>query len=265
MRVPLLVIGVAIASGCSDGSGGSMTAPTPAAVSTEPLFAARGGVYDTIGRPLAHARVEVTNGPQRGISVLTDDQGTFTFEQVFQSGFTARASKAGYRDEFAEIRPRSPGWFHLWSVNPTVSFSGGYTISFTADSACTSIPGYARRRSFDASSTGGGATILVSLGGGSYGGPGAAGYFNNVLYAGVFENTLRLYLSDPPLFERFPQGSYLVVSGEAEGSIGELPATLPLSGHFVYCLDGASVDEPKCAVTEVSCQSSKHQLTIARR
>jgi hypothetical protein len=150
-------------------------------------------------------------------------------------------------------------------VNPAVTFAGNYTITFTADSACTAIPGYARRRSFDARSSGGGAGILVALGDGSYGGSASGGYFNNVLYAGVFEETLRLYLSDPPLFERFPQGSYLVVGGEAGGSIGELPATVPLTGVFAYCLEAVPADEPKCAVTEVRCQSSKHQLTIARR
>ena len=262
MRLGLLVVGVAIVSGCS---GGTMTAPTPAAANTAELFDARGGVYDTIGRPLAQARVEATSGPQRGLSVLTKEDGTFTFDKVFQIGFTARASKDGYRDQSIEMAPSRPGWFHLGSVNPSVNFSGNYTITFTADSACAAIPGYARRRSFDATSGGSGSTILVSLGGGSYGGSGPGGYFNNVLYAGVFEDTLRIYLSDPPLFERFPQGSYLVVWGEADGSIGELPATLSLSGTFAYCLDGASVDEPKCAVTEVSCQSSKHQLTIARR
>ena len=266
MRAAVLVIGVTIASACS---GGNVTSPTPptAMAAAEP-FAARGAVHDTIGRPIAQARVEVQDGPQRGLSVFSDEQGAFTFAPVFRSGFTARASNAGYRDQTILIRgPQNPGWFHLDSVNGSVAFSGDYRMTFTANGACTSIPGYARRRSYDVTnSRNSPSSYLVSVAGGQYGAtaPGG-GYFNNVLYAGVFEDVFKLYLSDPPLLERFPQGSYLMVWGEAHGPIGELPATLPVSGQFVYCPEAAPGADPQCAVSQVTCESSNHQLAIARR
>lgn len=260
MRVVFLVVGAVFVSSCS---GADLTAPSSQS-SVVSAGRVSGTVYDSIGRPVSGARVEILDGAQRGVGVLTDQEGRYTLESG--GPILIRASKDGYRDYTMRINGgQLKGFFRLDSANGSVNLTGNYAITFTADSACTSIPGYARRRSFDATSSGGSATLLVSLGGGSYGGSGPRGYFNNVLYAGVFENTLRLYLSDPPMFERFPQGSYLVVWGEAEGSVAELPATVPISGEFVYCADGASVDEPKCAVTEVRCQSSKHQLTIARR
>ena len=265
MRAAWLVVGVVIVGACSDGS---VTSPTPAAMAAANAWAARGGVHDTISRPVADARIEVQNGPQRGLTVFSDDQGRFAFEPVFTSPFTAKAIKAGYRDQILSFAgPQNPGWFRLDSVNGSINLTGNYTMTFTADSACTSIPGYARRRTFDVTnSLASGSTYLVSVAGGQYGAtaPGG-GYFNNVLYAGMFEDTFALWLSDPPLWERFPQGSYLVVSGEADGSIAEFPARLTLNGTFTYCADRTAADEPKCAVTEVVCRSSNHQLTVARR
>ena len=263
MRSALIVVCVLLAGGCGSDS---VTSPTPAGPSAAAPFAARGGVHDTVGRPIAQARVEVWDGPQRGLVTFSDEQGAFAFAPVFTSGFAARASKAGYRDQTLLIRgPQNPGWFHLDSVNGSINFTGNYTLTFAADSACTSIPGYARRRTYESTVSGSGSTYLVSLGGGGYGTSGPAGYFNNVLYAGVFEDLLQLYLSDPPIWDRFPQGSYLMVWGEAEGSIGGLPATIPLAGQFVYCPEIAPGSEPKCAVSAVTCESSKHQLSIARR
>lgn len=264
MRIPFGAIGLVFATACS---GNTVTAPTtPVAAAPAALFAARGAVHDTIGRPIAEARVEVWDGPQRGLVTRSDERGTFVFPQVFTAGFTARASKTGYRDQTLSIRgPENPGWFHLDSVHGSVDFSGHYTLTFAADNACTSIPGYARRRTYEATVGGSGATYLVSLGGGGYGTAGPGGYFNNVLYAGVFEDLLQLYLSDPPIWDRFPQGSYLMVWGQADGSIGELPATIPLSGRFVYCAETAPGADPRCAVSEVTCESSNHQLRVARR
>ena len=264
MRAAYIVLSILIAGACSSDSPTSPTSP-PAAVQP---WAGRGAVHDTIGRPIAGARVEVQEGPQRGLAVLTDEQGRFSFDAVFMAGFTAKATKPGYRDQIAVIRSAdNPGWFHLDSVNGSVNFTGDYAMTFTADAACTAIPGYARRRTFDVTnSSSGPSSYLVSVAGGQYGAaaPGA-GYFNNVLYAGVFEDVFALYLSDPPLWERFPQGSYLMVSGEAKGSVGELPARLRLDGWFTYCAEIVPGNEPKCAVSEVVCRSSNHQLTVGRR
>ena len=265
MRGAFLVLSLAIFGACS---ADRVTSPTPAATAAASAWAARGGVHDTISRPIADARIEIQNGPQRGLTIFSDAQGRFATEPVFTSPFTAKATKAGYRDQILSFSgSQTPGWFRLDSVNGSINVSGNYTMTFTADAACTSIPGYARRRTFEVTnSPSGGSAYLVSVAGGQYGAtaPGG-GYFNNVLYAGMFEDTFALWLSDPPLFERFPQGSYLMVSGEADGSVANFPARLTLDGWFTYCAERASVDEPKCAVSEVVCRSSNHQLTVDRR
>jgi hypothetical protein len=263
MRIAFPVLAAVIVSACG---GNSMTSPTaPAGLAATDAWAARGAVHDTIGRPITGARVEVQDGPQRGLAVLTNEDGNFAFESTFQTAFRARASKAGYREQSLSIGASNPGWFHLDSVNGSLSFSGSYTLAFAADSACTSIPSYARRRTYEAAVGASSGTTLVTLAGGGYGGTAAGGYFNNVLYAGVFEDLLRLYMSDPPVLERFPQGSYLLIAGQADGSIGQLPATVPVRGSFAYCAESAPGPDPRCAVTEITCQSSNHQLTVARR
>ena len=263
MRLTVSVIGLVFASACS---GNSVTAPTPATPPAAATFAPRGAVHDTVGRPIAQARVEVIDGPHRGLVAFSNEEGAFEFPPVFTLGLTARASKAGYRDQTVAIRgPQNPGWFHLDSVNGSIDFSGSYTLTFTADSACSAIPGYARRRTYETAVSSSGGTILVALAGGGYGGTASGGYFNNVLYAGVFEDTLVLHMSDPPVLERFAQGSHLMIAGQARGSIGQLPATVPISGSFVYCAESTPGGEPGCAVTAARCESSKHQLSITRR
>lgn len=263
MRAALLAVGVMIVSACG---GNNVTSPTLPPGAAADAWAGRGTVHDAIGRAIAGARVTVLDGPQRGVTVFTDGQGSFQFEPVFRSGFNVRASKAGYRDHAIWIPgPETPARFRLDSINAALNISGNYTLTFTADTACTSIPGYARRRSYEAAVSYTGGTILVSLGGGGYGGAAGGGYFNNVLYARVFEDTLQLYLTDPPVLEHFQQGSYLMISGQADGSVGDLPTTIPVRASFVYCAESASTAEPRCAVTPVRCESSNHRLSIARR
>ena len=74
MRAAVLVFGLAILGACS---ADSVTSPTPAPTATvvASAWAARGAVHDTISRPIAGARIEVQNGPQRGLTIVSDDQG----------------------------------------------------------------------------------------------------------------------------------------------------------------------------------------------
>lgn len=255
-----LVLGVA----CS----GEVTAPTPVATSTAPVqtVAITGTVHDTIGRPIRDARVEVQEGPQRGLAVSTNDTGTYALDAIVDRPVMLRASKAGYTPQTISVaHPRAARHFRLDSANGSVSFQGRFTLTFAADAACTQIPAYARRRSYEATSGGSASMYLITLAGGGYELSGVD-YFSNVLYGGVFEDIAQVNLSDPPIWERFTQGSYLVIHGGADGSIRQLPATLPMWGHFTYCADMVpGTTAPTCAVPEVSCQSSNHRLTIDTR
>lgn len=259
MRVASIVLGgVLIGSACNSSG---VTSPSPristALAGPGAEFALGGTVHDTLGRPIADARVEVLSGEKRGLTVLSDERGRYTFEAVHAAQF--RASKPGYRDHVMWIGAAGAArFFRLDSANGSARFQGRYTLAFTADSSCSAIPGYARRRTYDATADG----FLMTLSGGGYG-LSSAGYFNNVLYTGVFEQTANIYMSDPPIFEKFPQGSYLVIFGEANGSLAESPAAFTLNGWFTYCSEAAPGGEPKCAVPEVSCRSSNHRLTVA--
>lgn len=266
MRIAPIVVGVVVvAGGCSE----RVTSPTPGqspqAAPLTVVFSVTGTVFDTISRPIASARVSIESGPSRGVAVMSDEQGRFTFESV-AGPFGARASKAGYRDQLIGISgPQGARWFRLQSTRESLSMSGTFTMTFTADASCSAIPGYARRRAYDAGSVLETETMyLITLAGGGYGLSGS-GYYSNVLYGGVFEDIAQINLSDPPIWEKFPQGSYLVVVGQAQGSIRELPTTLQLDGWFTYCAQMTPGPEPRCAVSEVTCRSSNHRLTIAAR
>lgn len=266
MRAPLVLIAATVAAACG-GSGVTKPTAIPSATANPSpnAFALSGTVHDTVARPIAQARVEVTDGAQRGLSVLTDDNGRYTFDPVFSGGIVLRASKAGYRDQSLSIsHAQAARFFRLDSENGSISLEGMYELTFAADSSCTAIPGYARRRTYDATSSGSSAMYLIALSGGGYGSTPGGSYFSNVLYGSVFEDIAQVNLSDPPVWERFPQGTYLVISGQAEGEITELPATLPMWGSFTYCSQMMPGAEARCAVPEVTCNSSNHRLTIAR-
>ena len=256
MRIASIVLGGVLMGSACNGSSNSVAAPSPLSAGPGANFALSGTVSDTLGRPIPGARVEVVNGEQRGLSVSSDERGRYTFESVYAAEF--RASKAGYTQHSIWIAsPAAARFFRLDSANGSARFRGRYTLTFTADSSCTAIPGYARRRTYEASADG----FLMTLSGGGYGLP-SVGYFNNVLYTGVFEQTAKIHMSDPPIFEKFPQGSYLVIFGEANGSLAQFPAAFTVGGWFNYCSEAAPGGDPKCAVPEVSCQSSNHQLRL---
>ena len=245
--------------------GNSATAPSAPAASVVP-FALVGGVFDTARTPLAQARVEVVNGPQKGTAVMTDDAGAFAFGKIFTAPFTLRASKDGRRDQSRQIsNAQSDGVFTL-----AIELAGNYQVVFAADAACTTLPAGARTRTYLASFESRGDPFYIgTLSGADFARTQSYPGFD-VIYAKVSAESGYLYFNDPEIWEhlsrdanRSPQAD-LVILGEATGTLGPDTSHWSVSGTFSYCPAPEPDDYPECTVPVIRCQSRNHQLTLTR-
>jgi Carboxypeptidase regulatory-like domain len=91
--VPLIVV---VVSGCANGN----SSPIPTAPSSSSYVVQGQGqsgyVGDTVSRSVVGARVEMLDGPQPGMTVLSGSNGLFSFPGTFPGAVTLRASKEGY-------------------------------------------------------------------------------------------------------------------------------------------------------------------------
>ena len=147
------------------GCGSTRSSPSPSAPSTvaQPippvggLMFMKGTVYDTVFRPLAGARVEVVDGPQAGLSTTADTSGEFSLTGVFDDATRVRATKDGHVTAIRTLQPfcatcNPNRWinFSLEVLAPPVNMAGDYTLTFIADSACTTLPNEVRTRTYAA-------------------------------------------------------------------------------------------------------------------
>jgi hypothetical protein len=134
----------------------------------------------------------------------------------------------------------------------------GPTFTFTIDPACSArFPEDVRIRSY--SSPGYGYPQPLS---GTF--EQSAGVSWNVLYFSQKERTAGWYFNDPPIWERLSSEAYLIIYGGSEyggtSPYGEWPAF----GHFTYCERRKPGISPECAVPEITCNSNRHRLRVAR-
>jgi Carboxypeptidase regulatory-like domain len=230
----------------------------PQSLGTLPLS---GWVADTAGRLLEGARVEIMSGSHAGAVTITDRQGQFAFSQLFSDVPAVGATKEGYLPASknvwvhngAEIR----GWFRLGSPNPPVDLTGNFTLTFTADPACQSLPSQARSRTYHATMAPQG---LLQLEGARFVNFGD-GYVGNVVYVSVFESFVRLDFGDPPIWELLDDPTSVYIFGSAEGTVSGPVSAFSVAGEFEYC----GVTEGQTCEEEVACESDHHRLVLTRR
>ena len=281
----LLVLLVAGASGCGD----SMvpTAPTatsPSAVASAPPVTAgeaiAGAVYDTALRPVADARVELLDGPQAGAFAMTDGRGQFSFVAIVDDTTRFRASKEGHVTAEVTVQPNCDrcnphrwAFFYLNVVDPPAALAGEYTLTFVADSACTTLPDALRTRSYEASVAPSGGSeswrpFKVTPKGSVF-----PDHLNSFLL-GVAGNTVVIVLgdhTDPGVTERVTENTYFAFNGYATVSVDSTPSTIATSfdGWIDYCVNpnmGTRYDcTPGAAVQLTRCSSARHRLILVRR
>jgi len=139
------------------GAGTGTGAGTPQVV----ISSVSGLVEDTAGKALAGAKVEIVDGPQAGASVMTDTLGQFMFSAgPFGDAVTLRATKEGYVTATQTLHlethcnPCASSFVTIFQLalasSENVSIAGNYTLTFTADSACTNLPSDVRSRVYAA-------------------------------------------------------------------------------------------------------------------
>jgi Carboxypeptidase regulatory-like domain len=268
--------------GCSCGDSRNRTplAPTTSApvISQQSLS---GYVADTAFRAVSGARVEVLDGPQAGLSMLSDAGGHFTYTGTFASPVTFRVSKDGYNSATGTSRVSAPGgrpwaYVRLSTVDAPADIAGDYTLTFTADASCTSLPADARTRTFAATIAAtpdplvpAGTLFRVVIAGAAVV-PGNDGFPVGV--AGSFV-TLEVWNGENPgVVERLAPRTYVGIFGYAGTTVtsSDAPIAAAFDGTIEYCV--ATTDgTPAYGCTSVQtdrreqCTSKNHRLTLTRR
>jgi hypothetical protein len=271
----------AIGSGCGDSRNNTPPlSPSPSApvVSQQSLS---GYVADTAFRAVAGARVDVLDGPQAGLSMLSDDAGQFTYTGTFTSSVTLRVSKDGYVSATGTSRISAPGgrpwaYLRLEPVAAPANIAGDYTVTFTADASCTSLPAEARSRTFAATiaatpdpAVPAGTLFRLVISGVPLV-PGNDGFPIGV--AGSFVNLEVWNGEGPGVVERLAPRTYVGLFGSAGTTVGTpgAPISASFDGTIEYCV--ATFDgDPSYGCTSVQtdrreqCASKNHSVTLTRR
>jgi len=245
----------------------------------------RGFVGDTIARPLVGATVEVLDGAQAGSIAATDNSGWFTLIGALADTTRLRVSKEGHVTATGTIAfwradgPTDYVSMALAVLAPPVSIAGDYSLTFVADEACTTVPDELRTRTYAA-------TIAPGSGPKN---PADTFFWANISGVSFLANQSRIpiliagdvvsfWLGEhgygPAFVEQVAPNTYLEFDGGATVSAGQSPVsslTTTFEGAVDYCvmkspMTGLYYDcDPRIAVTNVHCVSSKHRLTLTRR
>jgi Carboxypeptidase regulatory-like domain len=264
--------------GCGDGN--SPVQPTPPLPAPTPqVFSLSGSVRDTASRPLGGSRVEVIDGQGAAAgTTTTDEAGRFWLPGTFTGMVTVTASKDGYIPETATVAPRHPlpplppgevGRFDislsLEPRGPSANIAGVYTLTLTADSACTNLPDEARTRTYTATIVPGyrSTTFLGRLSDARIVSLPFSPYFE-IGIAGDFAN------ASVRIVEQLGETTYLAIEGGAAVSVGPSGFTAPFSSYFLHCPNEPAWSSGEywwcgAGVQGVECNSPRNQLTLVRR
>lgn len=272
--------------GCGDGK--SPVQPTPPPIAPTPqVFSLSGGVYDTARRPLGGSRVEVIDGQRASMVTTADETGRFSMPGPFTGTVTVTASKDGYVPETTTVPtnpppnrplppPLPPGEvrrvdfnFSLQPHGPSANIAGVYTLTLTADSACTNLPDEARTRTYTATIVPGyrSTAFLGRLSDARFVSSPSSPFFSpyfEIGIAGDFAN------ASVRIVEQLGETTYLAIEGGVAASFGPSGITAPFDSYFLHCPSEpawSSGDYFWCGagVQGVECNSPRNQLTLIRR
>jgi hypothetical protein len=266
----------------------STTSPTPTTAAPRIVTLTLGGwVYDTAGRPVPGATVEMIDGVPAGLAAITDASGSFSLGDVTLTVGTTkiRASKDGYATTTTPPNPAPRINIYLALLTPPVIRPGEYTMSFVADSACD-LPELPRTRTYSATITLTpepperlGTALKVALSGAPFvvgEGISPTNSFSVRVAGDYVTFGWDAYEGDAPITERLAPATYVVLDGLVAGSVGASGVfSLPLDGAFNYCVKqsdivklsdsgffACSTNDP---VVYTSCHSKNHRVTLTRR
>lgn len=147
--------------------------------------------------------------------------------------------------------PRSSGF-----ITPS-GLVRNFSVTFTANSGCTSLPQNVQRRTYSGTSDTSGP---YTLGGAVFASWHDYGLMN-VISLVMWGDTVEAWFQDGPIMEFVTPESALTIEGHAKGPISGSIIDLPINGSFVFC-PRLNQAEGGCLVEPVSCRSTNHKLTL---
>jgi hypothetical protein len=229
---------------------------------------------------LAGVSIEVLDGPDTGMTGLTDSTGWFTLTGRFDDTTRLRATKEGHSAATVAIGApctdcagphiRYVG-LSLAPLIPPAGIVGNYDLTFVVDSACHALPEELRTRSFRASivpsaDPGGapGTSFSANLSG--------ATFFDrhDSFPVGVAGNRVVFLTEDdlPYLVEEVAPNTYLAFSGRASVDLSDAPvSTISVSyqGLISYCTPAFQPYAYCNQAAQQGCESKNHRLILTRR
>ena len=259
----------------------SPTAPTaanlpPAANKPPPAgsILMQGTVSDTAYRPLPRARVEVLDGPQAGLTATADGRGGFAMTGLFDETTRFQATVNGHITSTRTLQPFcarcNPNWwihFTLDVPDSPVNVGGDYTMTFTANNACTMLPSDMRSRMFTATIP----ATSPALPADSFFRVGGATLFEDwdAISIGVAGGYVALWLET--LVEQIAPNTFVAFAGQAAAEVDTSNMSgieFPFHGLIEYCVTTTTPGRyPDCFQGRANVQrcESTHQLTLTRR
>jgi hypothetical protein len=250
------------------------TPPPPPAPPASSEVIVSGHIVDNIYRGLADVRVEVVEGSGLGAAATTNASGDYALPGVFSGAISLRASKAGYvtQTQTFQLSPRDSGRYELGFLldSPSQNLAGDdYTLTITADPACSELPPETHSRTYEATVTPSASVsnaYNVELRGASF------SPSRNRIFASVSGDSVRFDIdpySDMIVAEQLTASTVLTVWGNSSvGKIGP-SISVPFAGQLDYCPDALGTQGTfpylRCGITPVHCSSARHTLTLARR
>jgi hypothetical protein len=261
-RRELLPLAAAFVLGCTP------TAPAPNGSgrgTPPPTFSLSGRGVDSAGTAVPNAQVVIVSGDGTESSALTDGDGRYQVQGLPAGVVRVRASKDGYVTwtSTVEVPRTSPADFVLDFTGPSFDLAGSYTVTFTADAACTQLPEAARTRTYKASIAPelSPNRYFVSLSGARFYREGA--FVASVAgHAGSFTTLPDGYQA--VVHERLTDSTSIWIDFFARAPLDAPSVTVPMSAEYAYCADDDLTDAFRCRVPRLVCTSSKHTYTLTR-
>ena len=276
------------------GLNGCKGSPPPTAPSTVPQAPPQptsdqlaGSVHDTAGRDIAGARVEVVDGPQAGLSAITDAMGRFSLPGTFDDTTRFRAFKDGY---VAATRTRNfcaPCTTSQWRINLVldviarpVNIAGEYTLTFIADDACAALPADVRTRTYTATLVPASDRPTTSFDVKVSGAPFVGRYTSFTIrvagdyiagFVGYRHDDSSVYHDEPGVVEQVAPNTYLAFGGWFNATVADMSTiAAPLDAFIDYCVTPSDMGSvyscrPGQFVAHAECTSTRHRLILTRR
>jgi hypothetical protein len=163
--------------------------------------------------------------------------------------------------------------FHLAPLGPPADIAGVYTLTLTADNACTSLPAQLRNRTYTAT--------IVPNGRSRFTAKLSDARFHSIpcppgrpletcthdrIGIGLAGDYASISIG---VIEELGEGGFLTFQATTAGTFGPTGISAPLGGEISYCpAEPVLIDQGTwwCAVDAgVVCDSRDHQLTLTRR